>query len=139
MSVEQATDKNRADLARAHASARRLSTGRLPPALSWCGRPAAGAGSGLSISRPTKRKPASPRSRSTARPATAGQCAELDAFFGRPGEGENFFTALAGRQGELSWRYLLLAPVTFEQSLVVKANDGDKVEQRRWRRSIAAK
>ena len=52
---------------------------------------------------------------------------DLDPLWGRPGEGENFFTALAGHRGTMAWRYLLLEPVSFEQSLVVNANDGDKL------------
>ena len=58
------------------------------------------------------------------------QMKELDAFFGRPGEGRNFMTALAGRKGELAWRYMLLAPPSFEQSLVVRPNSGDTVGNR---------
>jgi hypothetical protein len=51
----------------------------------------------------------------------------LDAFFGRPGEGENYFTALAAHQGQLAYRYLLLAPVGFHKSLVVRANANDTI------------
>jgi hypothetical protein len=54
----------------------------------------------------------------------------LDPFFGRPGESPNFFTALAGRQGNLAWRYLLLGPVGFKTSLRVRANSGDVVGDR---------
>ncbi|MGD9720680.1 MAG: DUF1080 domain-containing protein [Pirellulales bacterium] len=54
----------------------------------------------------------------------------LDPLFGRPGEPQNFFTALAGRQGNLAWRYMMLAPVTFEKSLVVRANASDQVGER---------
>ncbi len=54
----------------------------------------------------------------------------LDAFFGRPGEGENYFTALAGHQGALAYRYLLLAPVGFNKSLVVRSNPNDAVGAR---------
>ena len=51
----------------------------------------------------------------------------LDPFFGRPGEGTDFFTALSGRQGSLAWRFMMLAPVSFEESIAVEANEGDAV------------
>ena len=54
----------------------------------------------------------------------------LDPFFGRPGEGRHYFTALAGCQENLAWRYLVLAPVGFEKSLVVRANSGDTIGSR---------
>ncbi len=54
----------------------------------------------------------------------------LDGFFGRPGDGENYFTALTGSQGSLAYRYLLLAPVGFTRSLVVRANPDDAVGAR---------
>jgi len=126
MSVEQATDKNRADLA-----GRMRLCGIYQPAGSAGTELVRQAGSGRWVgfvyqqADETETGIAALEVDGTARDGWAMR--ELDAFFGRPGEGENFFTALAGRQGELSWRYLLLAPVTFEQSLVVKANDGDKV------------
>ena len=53
--------------------------------------------------------------------------ADLDAFWGRPGEGENFYRALSGKSGHLAWRYLLLEPVSFEQSLTLQPNPGDKL------------
>jgi hypothetical protein len=126
MSVDQATDKNRAD----YAGRMRL-RGIYQPAGSAGSDLVRQAGSGRWVgfvyqqAAETETGIASLEIDGTARDGWAMR--ELDAFFGRPGEGENFITALAGRQGELSWRYLLLAPVTFEQSLVVKANDGDKV------------
>jgi hypothetical protein len=55
------------------------------------------------------------------------QMADLDAFWGRPGESENFYRALSGRSGGLAWRYMLMEPVSFEQSLVMKPNAGDKL------------
>jgi hypothetical protein len=54
----------------------------------------------------------------------------LDPYFGRPGESPDFFTALAGRQGPLAWRYMLLAPVSFSDSFTVRANAGDAVGAR---------
>ena len=54
----------------------------------------------------------------------------LDAFWGRPGEGQNFYGALSGRRGGLAWRYLLLSPVEFDHSLIVKTNAGDKLGDR---------
>ena len=41
-----------------------------------------------------------------------------------------FHRALSGRRGDLSWRYMLLAPVKFEQSLVLAPNAGDKMGDR---------
>ncbi|HEX3727083.1 MAG TPA: hypothetical protein VHV08_12600, partial [Pirellulales bacterium] len=54
----------------------------------------------------------------------------LDPFFCRPGESSNYTRALTGRRGPLSWRYLLLAPVEFDHSLVLEANAGDKLGDR---------
>jgi hypothetical protein len=56
--------------------------------------------------------------------------ADLDPFWGRPGESENFHTALAGRNGSLAWRYMMMEPVGFEQSLVLKPNPGDQLGHR---------
>jgi hypothetical protein len=56
--------------------------------------------------------------------------AELDPFWGKPGEGKNFYRALSGRRGNLAWRYMLLEPVSFEQSLVLSPNSGDKLGDR---------
>jgi hypothetical protein len=56
--------------------------------------------------------------------------AELDPFWGKPGEGKNFYRALSGRRGNLAWRYMLLEPVNFEQSLVLSPNPGDKLGDR---------
>ncbi len=54
----------------------------------------------------------------------------LDPFFGRPGEPPEYFTALAGCQGNLAWRYMLLAPVSFERSLTVKPGEGQPIGDR---------
>ena len=51
---------------------------------------------------------------------------DLDPFWGRPAEGKNFYRALSGRHDDLAWRYLLLEPVSFEQSLVLTPNPGDQ-------------
>ena len=56
--------------------------------------------------------------------------AELDPFWGKPGEGKNFYRALSGRRGDLAWRYMLLEPVNFEQSLVLSPNPGDRLGDR---------
>jgi hypothetical protein len=55
---------------------------------------------------------------------------DLDPFWGRPGEGEDFYRALSGRNGRLAWRYMLLEPVSFEQSLSLKPNPSDKLGSR---------
>lgn len=56
---------------------------------------------------------------------------DLDPLWGHAGEGgRTFFRALSGRRQGLAWRYLLLEPVGFEQSLVIKPNDGDKLGDR---------
>ena len=52
---------------------------------------------------------------------------ELDEFWGRPGESRGFTRTLCGRRGDLAWRYMLLAPVEFEQSLVISPNPGDQL------------
>jgi hypothetical protein len=64
------------------------------------------------------------------RPCAGWTMADLDGFWGRPGEGRNFYRALSGRRGNLAWRYMLLEPVDFEQSLVVTPNAGDKLGAR---------
>jgi hypothetical protein len=56
--------------------------------------------------------------------------ADLDAFWGRPGEARDFSRALSGRRGSLAWRYLLLEPVGFRESLVLKCNAGDALGDR---------
>jgi len=56
--------------------------------------------------------------------------AELDPFWGKPGEGRNFYRALSGRRGNLAWRYMLLEPVNFDESLVLSSNAGDKLGDR---------
>ena len=55
---------------------------------------------------------------------------DLESFWGKPGEGNNFYRALSGRKGGLAWRYMLLEPVSFEHSLVLKPNPGDKLGDR---------
>ncbi len=53
------------------------------------------------------------------KPADGWPADDLDAFLGRSGD---FRAALSGRTGGLCWRYLLLAPVEFQESLVLKTN-----------------
>ena len=60
------------------------------------------------------------------RPAPGWQSPTLDAFVGQSGD---FRACLSGRHGPLSWRYLLLAPVDFQKSLVLKAT-GNKLGDR---------
>ncbi len=61
------------------------------------------------------------------KPQDGWAMSELDAFWGRPGESRNFTRALSGRRADLGWRYMLLAPVDFEQSLVVSPDSGDQL------------
>ena len=60
------------------------------------------------------------------RPVEGWSAASLDAFLGLSGE---FRRQLSGRQGALCWRYLLLAPVDFQKSLVLK-HAGHQVGER---------
>jgi hypothetical protein len=60
------------------------------------------------------------------RPIPGWSAATLDPFLGEEGD---FRKQLSGRQGVLSWRYLLLAPVDFQKSLVLK-NAGNRVGER---------
>jgi hypothetical protein len=55
---------------------------------------------------------------------------DLDPLLGRPGESNNYYRALSGSRGGLAWRYLLLAPVSFEHSLVLEPNPGDTLGDR---------
>lgn len=64
------------------------------------------------------------------KPCDGWAAGDLDAFWGRPGEGHNFYRALSGRQGDLAWNYMLLSPVEFQQSLVLQANPDDKLGDR---------
>ncbi len=61
------------------------------------------------------------------RPQSGWSADTLDSFLGTQGD---FRKQLSGRQGVLCWRYLLLAPVEFRQSLVLKAGSrsvGDRL------------
>ena len=60
------------------------------------------------------------------RPVDGWSAPNLDAFLGASGD---FRKHLSGRKDVLSWRYLMLAPVNFRKSLVLK-NGGNKVGQR---------
>jgi hypothetical protein len=60
------------------------------------------------------------------RPIPGWSAATLDPFLGQQGD---FRKQLSGRQGVLSWRYLLLAPVDFRKSIVLK-NAGNRVGER---------
>lgn len=58
------------------------------------------------------------------------QMIDLDPFWGRPGESENYYCALSGKSGSLAWRYMLMEPVSFGESLILKPNAGDKLGSR---------
>jgi hypothetical protein len=47
----------------------------------------------------------------------------LDAIFGITGDEKEFFRLESGRAHGLAWRYWQLAPITFEQSIVVTPAD----------------
>jgi hypothetical protein len=55
---------------------------------------------------------------------------DLDSFWGRPGESQEYYCALSGCAGGLAWRYMLMEPVSFERSLDLKPNPGDKLGSR---------
>jgi hypothetical protein len=63
------------------------------------------------------------------RPVSGWSAATLDPFLGGAGD---FRKQLSGRQGVLQWRYLLLAPVEFQKSLVVKAGANRVGERLVW-------
>ncbi len=44
---------------------------------------------------------------------------DLDPLWGRPGEGENFYTTLSGHRNGLGWRYFVVEPISFNQSFVL--------------------
>jgi hypothetical protein len=129
MSVDQATQKNRDD----YAGRMRL-RGIYQPAGAEASQLVQQAGSGrwvgLVYEQPPETKTGIVGVDVDGQPCEGWAMEHLDPFLGRPGESPNFFTALAGRQGNLAWRYMLLAPVSFEQSLVVKPNAGDAVGAR---------
>lgn len=60
------------------------------------------------------------------RPQSGWSAATLDPFLG---DGADFRKHLSGREGVLAWRYMLLAPVEFQKSLVVKSG-GNRVGER---------
>jgi len=60
------------------------------------------------------------------RPVGGWSAATLTPFLGDVGD---FRKHLSGRQGVLSWQYLLLAPVDFQESLVLKTG-GNRVGER---------
>ena len=53
-------------------------------------------------------------------PVDGWSAANLDSLLGRGGD--DFRACLSGRHGGLCWRYLMLAPVDFQKSMVLKAN-----------------
>ena len=55
---------------------------------------------------------------------------DLDPLLCRPGESSNYYRALSGSQRGLAWRYMLLAPVNFDHSLVLEPNTGDALGDR---------
>jgi hypothetical protein len=60
------------------------------------------------------------------RPVDGWSAPSLDAFLGAGGD---FRRHLSGRQGVLCWRYLMLAPVDFQKSLVLKTAAGQVGER----------
>ncbi|MBN2022520.1 MAG: DUF1080 domain-containing protein [Pirellulales bacterium] len=115
LSVEQATEANRAEIAarpRLRGDFRRASEDS--NVLFDCqGR---GRWVGLVLAAPgAKPTPGVARLVVDGQPADGWPAATLDMFLGR--EGRGWRRAASGRSGGLAWRYLLLAPVDFAESL----------------------
>lgn len=64
------------------------------------------------------------------RPQDAWQMTDLDPFWGRPGEQYGFYRGLSGRGNGLAWRYMLMAPPDFDESLVLKPTAESKLGSR---------
>ena len=116
MSVDPANDKNRKD----YAGRMRL-RGIFQPAGSLSAvlarQMGRGAGYRWCIASPTTRRRESPRWRSTARSVPAGRW-RISIRFGASRANPAISTvALSAYRGNLGWRYMLLEPVNFEQSL----------------------
>jgi 3-keto-disaccharide hydrolase/Protein of unknown function (DUF2961) len=129
MSVDRATDANRAD----YAGRMRL-RGVFQAADSLCENLVEKLGSGRWVGfvyeQPEEAATGIASLLLDGRACEGWQMADLDPFWGRPGESENFYRGLSGRSGRLAWRYMLLAPVSFEQSLVLAPAAGDKLGSR---------
>ncbi len=54
---------------------------------------------------------------------------DLDPLWGRPGEGQDYYSALGGCQNRLGWRYLVMEPMSFGRSIKLEAT-GDKLGPR---------
>ena len=129
MSVDRATDKNRAD----YAGRMRL-RGIFQPAASPLSDLIRQAGSGRWVSlvyqRPENATTGIASLAVDGQPRDGWAMADLDPFWGQPGESHTFFRALSGHRHEISWRYMLLEPVNFETSLVLQPNPGDQLGDR---------
>lgn len=130
MSVDRATDANRAD----YAGRMRL-RGVFQPAGSLNQNLAQQAGAGrwvgLVYQKPEEAATGIATLEVDGQPREGWTMDDLDPLWGHAGEGgRTFFRALSGRRQGLAWSYLLLAPVDFHQSLVIKPHDGDKLGDR---------
>ncbi len=129
MSVDRASDGNRAE----YASRMRL-RGIFQPAGSKQTDLIQQAGSGRWVSlvynQPDTAKTGIASLSVDGQPQAGWGMSELDPLWGRPGESHTYFRALSGHRHDLAWRYLLLEPVNFSQSLVLKPNAGDQLGDR---------
>ena len=131
MSVDRATDKNRADYA-GRMRLRGIFQPAGPPSSELVQQAGGGRWVALVYEQPDEaRDRHRRRSRSTAQPRDGWAMADLDPFWGRPGEGENYFTALAGRQGNLG----LALPAAGAGQL--RAVAGGQAQRRRQARRAA--
>lgn len=129
MSVDRATDKNRAD----YAGRMRL-RGIFQPASSPLSDLVRQTGGGRWVSLVYQQPDGATTGIASltvdGQPRDGWNMSELDSFWGRPGESHTFFRALSGHRQGLAWRYMLLEPVSFKTSLVLQPNPGDKLGDR---------
>ncbi len=120
MSVDRATDANRADYA-----ARMRLRGIYEPAGAASKPLVAATGAGrwvaLSYEQPEGAATGLAGLEIDGQPVDGWAMDDLDPLWGRPGEGENYYTALGGQRDGLGWRFLVLDPVSFGQSLKLNA------------------
>ncbi|NUQ65877.1 MAG: DUF1080 domain-containing protein [Pirellulales bacterium] len=125
VSVEPATDANREAI-----KARMRLRGVFQPASGdgnlWIEQAGRGRWVALVYQQPEGRPRAVDSLEIDGHPAEGWRGGTLDLFFGQAGD---FRKCLSGRNGNLAWRYLILAPVEFERSLVLKSS-GDKLGER---------
>jgi len=126
MSLDRATDANRAD----YAGRMRL-RGVYQPAggEDLLKRHGSGRWVSLAYEQPEETTTGIAALRVDGQEETGWAMDDLDPLWGRPGEGENFYSALAGRQGKLGWRYLVMEPVSYSQSIELAAK-GEKLGPR---------